>query len=272
MTGSRLGGSAAVLAVMLLSACTHWSDDLERIADQTERIYDDGQVGYDFKYVDLADVAAHAPSYKHMAIKFTALLNRRNETLFAPFFMNMKADDQVNFSVWPADAELWTEKGRMSYVPTLYMRKDNATIQQLLDAPPYSMFEIRATVESEFEGYPILLVRDVQMVEPAVYTAEGLAAMQSATKALEEKRPAVAIEKLEHALEGVWSRSARLGIHLRLAALYAERGDFAKAITHYEAALLNDPDNDEALTGLERAREEAARRAAAAAAAPAPSN
>ena len=253
-----------------LSACTHWSDDFERLADQSERIFDEGQVGYRFNYVDLADVAVNAPTYKHMAIKFTALLNRRNETLFAPFFMNMKADDQINFSAWPSAAELWTEKGRMSYVPTLYIRKDNKTVQQLLDAPMYSMFEIRATVESEFEGFPIILVRDMQLIDDAVYTADGLAALQSGNKALEEKRPAVAIEKLEQALDGVWARSARLDIHLRLAALYYERGDFGKAIAHYEGALENDPENAAALTGIERAREEMARRAAAAAAAPAP--
>jgi len=266
MTGSRLGGSATLIAMLGLSACTHWSDDLERLADQSERNFDDGQVGYEFKWVDLDEVLANAPSFKHMAIKFNALLNRRNETFFAPLFINMKADDQMNFSVWPADAELWTEKGRMSYVPTLYMRKDNKTLQALLDAPSYSLFQIRATVESEFEGYPIILVRDVELIEPALYTAEGLAALQAGTTALEQKRPAVAIEKLEQALEGVWTRSGRTRIHLQLAGLYAERGDFAKAIDHYEGALENDPENAQALAGIERAREEMARRAAAAAA------
>lgn len=262
MSGSRLRASAAVLAVAMTAGCTHWSDDLERLADQSERIFDDGQVGYDFKVVDLGDVLANADSYKYMAIKFDALLNRRYETLFAPFFMNVKADDQVNFSAWPANAEVWTEKGRMTYVPTLYIRKDNKTVQTLLDAPPYSLFQIRATVDAEFEGYPIIYVRDIQMIEPAVYTPEALAALQSGMTALEQKRPAVAVEKLETALEGIWSRSARTMVHLKLASLYVERGDFAKAIGHYEGALENDPENAEAVAGLERAREELERRAA----------
>lgn len=265
MTGSRLGASAVLVAMLGLSACTYFSDDLERIADQSERIFHEGQAGYEFRWVDLSEVLAHAPSYKHMAVKFNAYLNRRNETLFAPFFMNMKADDQMNFSVWPEEAELWTEKGRMGYVPTLYIRKDNKTLQTLLDAPAFSLFQIRGTVESEFEGYPIIFVRDVELIEPGLYTAEGLTALGSATTALEQKRPAVAIEKLEQALDGVWTRSGRIRIHMQLANLYFERGDFAKSIEHYEGVLENDPDNAEALKGIERAEEGMARRAAAAA-------
>lgn len=253
---TALRALAAVALISGLSACTYWSNDLERIADQSERNFEDGSVGYRFKDVDLREVAANAHSYKYVAVRFQALLDRRNEQLFVPLNTHLKADDHQNFSVWPIDARIWEEQGRMSYVPTIYVRKTNKDLSALLEAPRYSILEIRGFVVSEYEGKPFIEVVDLRLVEPAVYTDAGLASLQSATVALDQKRPAVAIEKLEKALEGVWARSARLAIRLQLAALYFERGEYGAALGHYEGALVNDPENAEAKAGIEKCNAE----------------
>jgi tetratricopeptide (TPR) repeat protein len=254
MTALRAFAAVAVLSG--LSACTYWSDDLERVADMSERNFEEGAVGFKFKDVDLREVAANPIAYKYTGLRFQAVLDRRNEQLFVPLFSHIKADDYQNFSVWPLDARIWEEAGRMSYVPTVYVRKSNKDLKVVTEAPRYSILEIRGWVSAEYQGRPFIEVVDLRLLEPAIYTDESLAALQSGYTALEQKRPAVAIEKLEKALEGVWARSARLTIRLQLAALYFERGEYGAALGHYEGALVNDPDNAEAKAGIEKCHAE----------------
>ena len=66
------------------------------------------------------------------------------------------------------------------------------------------------------------------------------------------KKPAVAIRHYESALAGIWTTSLRLDIHLTLARLYESRGDLDSALNHFRGALSNDPENAEALAGVER--------------------
>jgi tetratricopeptide (TPR) repeat protein len=268
---TALRASAAVVLLAGLSSCTYWTNDLERIVDMSERNFEEGAVGYDFKDVDLREVAANASSYRYVALRFQGILCRRNENLFAPFFSQMKADDFHNFSVWPIDAKIWQEKDRMTFFPTLYIHKGNKDLDVLIQAPRYSIFEIRGYVASDFQDRPLVEVVDLRLVAPGVFTDESLAQLQSGYTALEQKRPAVAIDRFEKALGGIWSRSARLMVRMQLASLYFERGEFEAALGHYEGALINDPGNAEATEGAAKCRAEIARKAAAAgAAAPAP--
>ncbi|HEX7899140.1 MAG TPA: tetratricopeptide repeat protein [Planctomycetota bacterium] len=252
-----------------LSACTYFPNDFERIVDQSERRYGPG-IGREYKEVSLREVAAHATSYKHVDIKFTALFNRRNEQIFVPLLTTFAPESWAAFSVWPADAKLWEEQDRILNVPTLYIRKDQPDMTIVTSASRYALFEVRGHVMGDFDDRPFIQVYWIQEVEPAVYTDEGLAALNTGLAALQQKRPAVAIDKLEKALAGVWTRDARLRIHLDLATLYGERGDWDAAVLHYEGALANDPENATAKAGLEKAKVELARKQAVEAGKPQP--
>jgi tetratricopeptide (TPR) repeat protein len=259
MTGLRM--SAAVLLLSSLSACTYFPNDFERIADQSERRFGPG-IGREFKEVSLREVVANASSYKHQDIKFTAIFNRRNEQLFVPFLTTFNPEKHTAFSAWPSDAKLWEEGDRLLSVPTLYISKDHEDLKVLADADRYALFLIRGTVMGDFDDRAFIQVYWIEQIEPAVYTDAALAHLNAGRQALDQKRPAVAIDQLEKSLSGVWTRQARLDIHLELAGLYAERGDWDAAVLHYEGALANDPENARALTGLEKAREELARKRA----------
>ncbi len=267
MTGLRMSAVAAVVAA--LSACTYPGTDLDRIVDQSERRWGPG-IGREFKEVQLRELAANAGSYKYMDVKFTAIFNRRNEGIFVPFLTTFRQDDFMAFSVWDSRSKLWEEADRMSFVPTLYIRKDHMDVAAITSASRYSLFEIKANVLGDFDDRPFLLVQWITPLEAPLYSDESLASLGSGLAAISQKRPAVAIDKLEKALEGVWARDARLRIHLDLARLYGERGDWEKSILHYEGALANDAENAEAKTGLEKAREELARKRAVEAGAPPP--
>jgi tetratricopeptide (TPR) repeat protein len=267
MTGLRM--SFAVVVLSALSACTYFTNDLDRIVDQSERRFGPG-LGREYKEVSFREIAAHASSYKHVDVKFTALFNRRNEQIFVPMLTTFSPESWTAFSVWPADAKLWEEQDRLMTVPTLYIRKDQPDMTVLTQASRYSLFEIRAHVMGDFDDRPFLHVFWIQEIEGPVYTDEGLASLNSGLSALEQKRPAVAIDKLEKALTGVWTRNARLRIHLDLAALYSDRGDWENAVVHYEGALANDPENATAKAGIEKARAENVRKKAIEAGKPQP--
>jgi tetratricopeptide (TPR) repeat protein len=143
-------------------------------------------------------------------------------------------------------------------------------MQVLVNASRYALFEIRGHVIGDFDDRPFIVVYWINELEPSLYTDEGLADLHEGLSALEQKRPAVAIDKLEKSLAGVWTRSARLQIHLDLARLYAERGDWEAAVLHYEGALANDPENATATAGIEKARQELIRKRAIEAGQPAP--
>jgi len=265
MTGIRMSAAAVLLSG--LTACVYPGNDLERIADQSERRWGPG-IGREFKEVSLKELSANAASYKYMDVKFHAIFNRRNEAIFVPFLTTFRQDDFMAFSCWDANAKLWEEADRMSFVPTLYIRKDYVDAAAITGASRYALVEIRGNVLGEFDDRPFVLVQWVTVLEPSLYTDESLASLGSGLAALSQKRPAVAIDKLEKALAGVWARDARLRIHLELGKLYGERGDWEKAILHFEGALANDAESAEAKSGLEKAREELARKQAVESGAP----
>jgi tetratricopeptide (TPR) repeat protein len=253
--------SSAVLLLAGLSACTYMSNDFERLTDQSERRFGPG-IGREYKAVTLKELSANAASYKHMDVKFTAIFNRRNEGIFVPFLTTFRQEDYIAFSAWDSSARLWEEADRMSFVPTLYLRKDAIDTAVITNAQRYALFEVRGNVMGDFDDRPFLLVQWVTQLDQPIYTDESLASLSAGLTALSQKRPAVAIDKLEKALAGVWSRDARLKIHLDLAGLYAERGDWEAAILHYEGALANDPENASAKAGLDKARAELERKRA----------
>lgn len=259
MTG--LKKSAAVILLSSLSACTYWPDDFERIADQSERRFGPG-IGRQFKPVSLREIAANATSFKHQDVKFVAIFHRRNEQIYVPLLTTFNSEKYTSFSAWPADAKLWDESERLTSVPTIYLPKDHADLTVLANAQRYALFLVRGQVVGDFDDKPFIEVFWLEELEPSVYTESALASLSAGYNAIEQKRPAVAIDQLEKALAGVWTRDARLDIHLKLAALYAERGDWDNAVLHYEGALANDPENATAKAGVEKAREEIARKAA----------
>ncbi|HVR87315.1 MAG TPA: tetratricopeptide repeat protein, partial [Planctomycetota bacterium] len=105
-----------------------------------------------------------------------------------------------------------------------------------------------------YQIMPWFEVNRVEVLEAQVYTDDALAELSLAKEAVAAKKPAVAIRHYENALAGLWTTALRLEIHLTLARLYEGRGDMESALNHYKGALTNDPDNAEALKGVERSQ------------------
>ncbi|MBV8879343.1 MAG: tetratricopeptide repeat protein [Planctomycetaceae bacterium] len=243
---------AGLLAgVTALNACTYWHGDLERIVDQSERDFRRDLVG-PFNEVPLKTVISNPTAYKYTHVRFDAVLNRVGERGFIPFLTTFDPENFVGFSVWSNDAKLWQSDDRAHSYPLLFLRKDSPSIGDLFTAGRFSLVRISATVMSDYEMKPWLLVNRVEVLESSVYTEDALADLAMAKEALAAKKPAVAIRHYEDALKGIWTTSLRLEIHLTLARLYEGRGDLEAALTHYKGALTNDPANEEALQGVER--------------------
>jgi tetratricopeptide (TPR) repeat protein len=243
---------AGLLAsVTALNACTYWHGDLERIVDESERDFRRDLVG-PFAEVPLKRIIANPMAYKYEHVRFDAVLNHVGEKGFVPFLTTFDPENYVAFSVWSGDAKLWESGERAASYPLLFLRKQNPSSFDLFTAPRYSLVRISATVMSDYEMKPWLNVNRVEVMEAGVYTDEALAELSLAKDAVADKKPAVAIRHYENALKGIWTTSLRLDIHLTLARLYEGRGDVEQAIAHYKGALTNDPNNEEALQGIER--------------------
>jgi tetratricopeptide (TPR) repeat protein len=243
---------ASLLAgLTALNACTYWHGDLERIVDESERDFRRNIPG-PFVNTTLRNVIGNPAAFKYTWVRFDAILNRTNEKTFVPFLTIFDPENYTSFAVWPSDAKLWQGEDRARDYPLLYLRKDNPSMPDLTGAGRFSLVRISAIVMSDYELRPWFEVNRVEVLESSVYTDDALSELALAKDAVAAKKPAVAIRHYENALNGLWTTSLRLEIHLTLARLYEGRGDLESALNHYKGALTNDAENVEALQGLER--------------------
>jgi hypothetical protein len=240
-----------VALVVSMTACTHWSGDLERIVDETGRDFKTDP-DRDYKHVDLGDVVAHPTAFKLMDISFEGILNRVPEEIYLAYYTTFRQEDFVSFSAWSGEAPLWEISARIHSVPTLFMRKDNPYIHRVLDANRFALFEIKGRVMGDYEQIPWIEVLDVVEVSPAVYTEQSLKDYKAGMDALHQNRPAEAILKLESAVKAPLASKIRLQVRLALGKLYEARGDYEHAAVHYDAILIEDETNDAAWEGWER--------------------
>jgi tetratricopeptide (TPR) repeat protein len=236
-----------------LNACTYWNGEFERLADESERDFRRNLVG-PFADVPLRKIIETPTPYKYCNVRFDAVLNRVGEKGFIPLLTTFDTENHVAFSVWAGDAKLWESDDRAHSYPFLFLRKDSPSVNDLFTAGRFSLVRISATVMSDYQLMPWFEVNRVEVIESQVYTESALAELALAKEAVAAKKPAVAIRHYENALSGLWTTSLRLEIHLTLARLYEGRGDLESALNHYKGALTNDPDNAEALKGVERSQ------------------
>jgi hypothetical protein len=245
---------AALFALMgALNACTYWGGDLERIVDQSERDFR-RDLGGPFTEVPMRLVVSNASAYKYVDVRFDAILNRVGEKAFVPFVTTFTAERYISFSAWAADAKLWTAEDRSKSHPLFFVAKNGPNVPDLLTAGRFSLVRISGRVMGDYEMQAWFEVNRIEVIETNVFTDDSLTALAAAKQAMADKKPAVAIRYYENALPGIWMTGLRLEIHLTLARLYEGRGDLESALKHYNGALTNAPENEEALKGIDRVK------------------
>jgi tetratricopeptide (TPR) repeat protein len=256
MTKAALRKSVvAALFVMVgaLNACTYWGGDLERIVDESERDFR-RNLGGPFADTSMRSVISNPTAYKYIDVRFDAILNRVGEKAFVPFVTTFTSERYISFSAWPADAKLWTAEDRSKSHPLFFVAKGDPNIPDLVGAGRFSLVRISGRVMGDYEMQAWFEVNRIEVIEAHVYTEEALSDLTVAKQAMADKKPAVAIRHYENALGGIWTTSLRLEIHLSLARLYEGRGDLEAALKHYNGALTNAPENEEAIKGRERVK------------------
>jgi len=97
---------AGLLAILgAVNGCTYWHGDLERIVDQSERDFRRDLVG-PFADVPMKAVLANPTTYKHVNVRFDAILNRVGEKAFVPFWTTFESERFMSFSAWPGDSSI----------------------------------------------------------------------------------------------------------------------------------------------------------------------
>jgi hypothetical protein len=251
MTAALRKLPALLLALSALGACTFWTRDAERLCDQSGRDFTiDPDKNY--KHVDLAEVMARPSSFKLADVRFQAIVNRKDESVFLPMYTTFRQEDYISFSAWPVEAKLWESAERLKSLPTLFMRKDNPSLQNLIDTGRFSLVDIRGRVMGDYEQIAWIECFYVDEVTPVLYTEESLVDYKAGMEAYAENRPAQAIAKLESAVKSPLSPRVRVQVRLVLGKLYEARGDFEHAAFHYDAILTEDEKNQAAWDGWDR--------------------
>lgn len=238
-------------ALASMTACTHWSGDLERIVDETGRDFK-VDPDRDYKKVDLRELVASPTAYKLMDVRFYAVINRVPAHIFISFYSVFRQEDYISFSAWAGDAPLWEADERLRSVPTLFMRKESPYVGRLVEASRFALVEILGRVMGDYNQMPWIEVLKIEEVVPSLFTEQSLEDYRDGMAAMAENRPVVAISKFEAAVKAPLSPRVRVWVRLNLGKLYEARGEFDKAAYHYDAILLDDENNSTAWDGWER--------------------
>lgn len=214
----------------------------------------------DYKKVALTRIVADPSAYKGLDVEFDGMFYRREETIWSHYYTPFVPEDYLSFSLWPVDARVWELEGRLQAVPTLYMRKTNEEMQELLAVRPYDRVLITGNLKSDYEGRPWIEVHSVDVIEREVFTQDSLRLLVAGLTDAVENRPAPARERLERAVKGPLSAEARYVAHLTLGRLYEEANDFVRAMSHFGWAEDVRPDDPAATEGYERNQKREERR------------
>jgi hypothetical protein len=207
-----------------------------------------------YKKATLPDLVSSPTTYKGADVEFEGLFYRKDETIWNHFYTPFTNDNYTSFSVWPLDARVWTLEGRLTAVPTLYMRKNNSYLHDLMETRAYSRVVVTGRVLVDYENRPWIEVHRCAVTQPDIFTTDSLRILVGGLTDAAEKRPATAKEKLEQAIEMPLSPEARYVAHMTLGRLYEESNDFVQAANNYDRAEDVRPGDRAAMEGGDRNR------------------
>ncbi len=255
----KFAAPALLVGLAALGACTYWSKDFDRLVDQSSRDFErDPDPG--FRDVDFGKIIRNPSAYMLMEVRFWALLNRKDEGVFVPMYSTFRQEDYLAFSLWPLDARVWEERERTHSIPTIYIHKNNPDLQKVIDAPRYSVVQIRGRVMGDYDSGDEVWGRlpfiDARYFSVAIggpeYDDEAIKFLAAGLDDASQRRSAPAKEKLSKAIQGTLGLNALAIALSRLGLIHEEAGQFDAAVEHYQMALSADPANAEAAQGLAR--------------------
>lgn len=205
-----------------------------------------------YKEVAFKDIVRSPASYKGLDVQFEAMFYKREETVWSHFYTPFHQDDYVSFSVWPLDARIWELDGHLGSVPTLYVRKTNDYMTDFLECEAYSRVIVKGNIRSDYETRPWIEVHRVEMEQQDIFTPESLRNLISGLTDASERRPALARERLEKAIQGPMSNEAHYVANMTLGRLYEEANNFVRAEYFFDRALDHKPEDAAAKEGVER--------------------
>jgi hypothetical protein len=189
-----------------------------------------------YTLVTFPDLLAHPTAYRAMNVEFEAMFYRHDESIWCSFYTQFNTTDYASFSAWKMESRVWELEGHLSSVATLYMRRSNGDLSDLVSCPPYSRVRLRGRVASDYENRPWIEVHELDVEQRDIFTSESLKLLVAGMTDASENRPAPSKEKLERALLMPLSNEARYVAHMTLGRLYEEGNDFVRAMSHFDGA------------------------------------
>lgn len=208
-----------------------------------------------FRPVPLTDIVRNPQ--EGAPVEFSAMLNRRDENVWQPYYTPFRPGDYKSFSVWPDDAAVWDPRGRGRSIPTLYLSVDSPEIADLYTVERYSPVRIRGVVRSSFDSRPWIQVHYVDQVGSPWFSDESLGHL---IRGLDEGQTngVKGVALLEAALDGPLSPAAEAAAWKGLGWIHLSRKQYSDAEDCYGRALDAMPGDRQAADGLSRARRKAA--------------
>ncbi|HEU4339409.1 MAG TPA: hypothetical protein VFS19_05015 [Planctomycetota bacterium] len=192
-----------------------------------------------------------------LEVEFTAMLNRRDESVWQAYYTPFKPGEFKSFSVWPADAAVWDVRGRGRSIPTLYISGDSPEIAELYAMDRYTPIRIRGVVESNFDSRPWIRVHYVEEIDSPWFTDDSLGSLIRGLDAA-KANAANAMGLLDNSLSGPLSPAGEAAAYKAQGWIHLGKKNYREAESAYARALDSSPGDRQAMDGLERARRKAA--------------
>jgi hypothetical protein len=190
-------------------------------------------------------------------VRFDAMMNRRDESIWQQYYTPFKPGDYKSFSVWPADAAVWEARGRGRSIATLYLAGDSPEMSELYSIDRYTPVRISGVVRSTFDSRPWIQVYFVEPMSSAWFSDESLGFL---IRGLEGAQAGAggAMDMLEEALDGPISPAGAAAAWKAMGWVNLSRKKYSDAEHCYTEALNAMPGDRQAVDGLARARRKAA--------------
>jgi hypothetical protein len=190
-------------------------------------------------------------------VKFDALLNKRDETIWQAYYTPFRPGEFKSFSVWPIDAAVWDPRGRGRSIATLYVAADSPEIADLYAMERYTPVRISGVVKSTFDSRPWIQVHYVEEIDAPWFSEESLGHLIRGMDAA-RANAGQAMSLLDDALDGPLSPAGQAAAWKAKGHIHLAQKQYSEAESCYTHALEAMPGDRAAVDGLRRAKRKAA--------------
>jgi hypothetical protein len=200
------------------------------------------------KTVTLDELTARPHDFRGQEVQFDCVFHQISQ-FYNPYFTRFAPSVFVNFSAWPAGAELWREDVFLASHPFLFLERSDNALPALLAMPRFSRLHLTGIVQEVFKNTAWIEVRKIETL-PDALDRDALSLLVKGERAAARGDHEEALARFREAEGFPLPAEARRSISGMQAASLAKLGRTAEARQTLAAALAEAPGDERILAQL----------------------